>query len=67
MNKPLIIVKEDATKGEFTSICCRTEDAALVKEVAMESGKTKAYILHRMIQYAYENLSLITALPEDEV
>ena len=66
MSKPLVIVKENSSCGESTSICCRSEDAKLVKEVAMEAGKTKAYILHRMIQYAYENLSLITSLPEEE-
>lgn len=42
----------------FTSINLRLEHAALVEEIAIETGKTKTQVLGEMICYAYDNIVL---------
>lgn len=42
----------------FTSINLRLEHAALVEEIAIETGKTKTQVLGEMIRYAYDNIVL---------
>ena len=42
----------------FTSVNLRLEHAALVEEIALETGRTKTQVLGDMVQFAYDHIEL---------
>lgn len=64
MQKKTISNRANSGKKLFTSVNLRLEHAALVEEIAIETGRTKTQVLGEMIRFAYEHIELYTE--EDE-
>lgn len=60
MQKRTISNRENSGKN----VNLRLEHAALVEEIAIETGRTKTQVLGEMIRFAYEHIELYTE--EDE-
>lgn len=50
--------KKNGERRLFTSVNLRLEHAALVEEIAVETGRTKTQVLGEMIQFAYDHIEL---------
>lgn len=50
--------KKNDERRLFTSVNLRLEHAALVEEIAIETGRTKTQVLGEMIQFAYDHIEL---------
>ena len=65
MNDTLIFERANGTHpATGVKINVRGEDAALVDEIAAETGRTKTWVIGRMIRFAYEHLELVD--PKEE-
>ena len=64
MDKKLIITKEDTKE---TDICVRIgrKANALVDDIVKKSGRSKTFILNRMVEFAYDYIE-IESEDEDE-
>lgn len=58
----LVMKKKPRIENEKTKLsvtmAVRAADAAIIEEVAAETGKTRTQVISEMVQYAYENLVL---------
>lgn len=50
--------RKNGERRLFTSVNLRLEHAALVEEVALETGRTKTQVLGDMVQFAYDHIEL---------
>lgn len=50
--------KKNSERRLFTSVNLRLEHAALVEEIALETGRTKTQVLGEMIRFAYDHIEL---------
>lgn len=58
MQKKATSNKKNGDRRLFTSVNLRLEHAALVEEVAIETGRTKTQVLGEMIRFAYDHIEL---------
>lgn len=58
MQKRTASDKKNSERKLFTSVNLRLEHAALVEEVAIETGRTKTQVLGEMIRFAYDHIEL---------
>lgn len=50
--------RKNGERRLFTSVNLRLEHAALVEEIALETGRTKTQVLGDMVQFAYDHIEL---------
>lgn len=65
MQKKETIHKKSGQKRLFTSMNLRLEDAALVEEIVLETGRPKTQVLGDMIRFAYDHIELCEELYEE--
>lgn len=60
MNDKLVFERANGAQPTTRiKINVRAEDAALVDEIANETGRTKTWVIGKMIRFAYEHLELV--------
>lgn len=66
MEKLKIEVIKDTEKVNDIMVRVTPKAYALVTDIAQKSGRSKAYIASKMIEFAYDHIELIGEITEEE-